>query len=308
MKKSCGTAFSIGLLTPRYWLTWLGLSLFYIFSLLPTPVRHFFGRKLGSFIYKKNKKRRYVINTNLQLCFPELSAEQREQFGEEHLQWYGCALLDYSLFFFAGKKRLYRNMLIEGKEHIDTALQRGENIIILLGHSVMLEFVPTMLGQYFNTYGSYKPLSNPVIDWMIARNRCKHVKFVVARKEGMMRLVRELKDKQLLIFLPDEDHGKEHSSFANFFGAAKATLNTPARIARLAKAKSFPAMAFYDQDMKKYKIMIGDYLENYPTKDSENNAEIMNSGFEKLICHHPMQYMWLMKLFKTQPDTDKQRY
>ena len=308
MKKPCGTAFSIDLLYPRYWLTWLGLLLFFFFSLLPTSIRHFFGRKLGSFIYKKNKKRHHVINTNLKLCFPEFSAEQREHFTEEHLQWYGCALFDYSVFFFASKKRLYSNMIIEGKEHIDTVLQRGENVIILLGHSVMLEFVPAMLGQYYHTYGSYKPLSNPVIDWMIARNRCKHVKFVVAREEGMMRLVRELKDEQLLIFLPDEDHGQEHSSFANFFGSTKATLNTPARIARLAKAKSFPAMAFYDQDLKKYKIMIGDCLENYPTKDSERNAEVMNLGFEKLIQHYPTQYMWLMKLFKTQADTDKKRY
>ena len=302
------SSFSLAFLHPRYWLTWLGLSLFFLFSFFPSGVRHFFGKKLGSFIYKNNRKRQGVINTNLALCFPELSQQQREQLGEEHLQWYGCALFDYSFFFFASKERLYRNMVIEGKQHIDHALEQGNNVIILLGHSVFLEFVPVMLGQYFNTYGSYKPLSNPLIDWMIARSRCKHVKFVVPREAGMMKLVRELKEQQLLIFLPDEDHGKEHSSFANFFVTEKATLNTPARIARLSKADSFPAMAFYDQKIGKYKIIVGQRLENYPSKNNVQNATIMNQGFETLIRHYPAQYMWLMKLFKTLPDTDKKRY
>ena len=305
---TCGSDFSLKFFQPRYWLTWLGLFLFFFISLFPTSARHWLGKKLGSLIYKKNKKRKHVTSTNLRLCFPELNQQQREMLTEEHLQWYGCALFDYSFFFFSSKKRLYRNMYIEGKEHIDQALEQGSNIIILLGHSVFLEFVPVMLGQYFNTYGSYKPLSNPLIDWMIARSRCKHVKFVVSREEGMMRLVRELRNQQILIFLPDEDHGKEHSSFANFFGLAKSTLNTPARIARLAKAESFPAMAFYDQGLKKYKIIIGPSLENYPTKDHEKNTAIMNQGFELLIQQYPAQYMWLMKLFKTLPDSNKNRY
>ena len=308
MNNSCSSTFTIKLLHPRYWLTWMGLLLFFFISLYPTSVRHFFGKKLGSLIYKKNTKRQHIINTNLALSFPELNTSQRKKLAKEHLQWYGRALFDYSFFFFASKKRLYNNMVIEGKEHIDDALRTGHNIMILLGHSVMLEFVPTMLGQYYKTYGSYKPLSNPVIDWMISRNRCKHVKFVVAREEGMMRLVRELKNEQLLIFLPDEDHGTEHSSFANFFNVPKATLNTPARIARLTKAKSFPAMAFYDQSLGKYKIIINKALNNYPTKDNEHNASVMNAGFEALIRQYPEQYMWLMKLYKTQADSDKKRY
>lgn len=305
---TCGSTFSLAFLHPRYWLTWIGLLLFFFISFLPISFRHALGKKLGSFIYKKNKKRRRVVLTNLQLCFPDLSQQQYERHCEEHLQWYGCALFDYSFFFFASKQRLYRNMVIEGKHHIDQALNQDKNIIILLGHSVFLEYVPTMLGQYYNAYASYKPQSNPLIDWMIARGRCRHLQFIVSREDGMIKLVRELKDKKLLVFLPDEDHGKAHSSFANFFSATKATLNTPARIARLAKADSYPAMAFYDQTLGKYKIIIAERLNNYPTKNSEENAAIMNQGFESLIQKYPMQYMWLMKLFKTLPDSEQPRY
>ena len=307
-KHRCGIPFSLHFLLPTYWPTWLGLFILFCLAWLPFSWRHFLGRRLGLFIYKSNKKRRHIAHTNIKLCFPKLTTQQQHDYAKRSLQWYGCALLDYSFFFFASKKRLYQHMQIEGKEHIEQALAQNQAVMILLGHSVMLEFVPVLLGKYFTSYGSYKPLSNPLMDWMIARNRCKHVKFVIAREEGMVRLVRELKQQQILIFLPDEDHGLQHSHFAPFFNTPKATLNTPARIARLAKAKSFPSMAFYDPSLKKYRIIIGAALDDYPNKNSEKSAAIMNAGFESLIQHDPMQYMWLLKLFKTQVDSTDNRY
>lgn len=304
----CGIPFSLHFLRPSYWITWLGLLLLFCLAWLPFSIRHFLGRQLGRLIYKTNKKRRHIVQRNIQLCFPDLSPAQQIAYAKRSLQWYGCALLDYGFFFFSSRKRLYRHMQIEGKAHIDQALADKHQVMILLGHSVMLEFVPVMLGQYFSSYGSYKPLSNPLMDWMIAKNRCKHVKFVISREQGMVRLVRELKDQQILIFLPDEDHGRKHSHFAPFFNVPKATLNTPARIARLAKAKSFPTMAFYDPSLKKYRIIIGEALADYPHKNPVTSAAIMNTAFEQLIQHDPMQYMWLLKLFKTQQKQTEPRY
>ena len=304
----CGTPFRLQLLHPRYWLVWLGVLFLYIVSWFPTPIRHAIGKKLGSLFYKKNKKRGSVVNTNIELCFPHLSQTERDTFTEEHMRWYSCAMVDYSFYLFATKKRLYQNIDIEGKEHIDLALQEGSNVILLLGHTVFLEFVPAKMGQFYKIYGSYKTSKSPVIDWLLAYGRCRHTKFIVSREEGMMRLVRELKDEQLLVFLPDEDLGRKHANFAPFFGVQKATLNTAARIARLGKAKSFPVMAFFDTETDKYKVIVSKPLENYPSKDQDENTRIMNQGFEELIKKYPSQYMWLMKLFKTQKDTDEKRY
>jgi lauroyl/myristoyl acyltransferase len=307
-KKNGAIPFSIQLLYPRYWLTWAGLGLFFCLAWLPFTIRHALGRQLGAFIYRYNKKRREITQTNIQLCFPDLSAAEQTALSQRSLQWYGCALLDYSFLFFSSKKRLYQHMQIEGQQYIEHALSNGDAVMILLGHSVMLEFAPVMLGKDYRSYGSYKSLSNPVVDWMIAHNRCKHVDFIISREEGMMRLVRELKQQQLLIFLPDEDHGIEHSHFAPFFDIPKATLNTPARIARLGKAKCFPSMAFYDTKLGKYRIIIAEALADYPSKDAKHSATTMNAAFETLIQHDPSQYMWLLKLFKTEIQADKPRY
>lgn len=306
--QACRLAFRLSFLHPRYWLVWFGAFLMYLLALCPISFRHFLGRKIGSLLYKKHKKRVSVIKTNINLCFPELSPNEQAQFIEEHLQWYACGLLDYSFYLFASKKRLYKSIEIEGKAHLDQALAEGNNIILLLGHSVFLDFCSVRIGQYYKAYCSYKTESNPVINWLLAYARCRYMDFLIPREAGMMRLVRNLKKDNILIFLADEDLGKKHAEFAPFFGVPKATLTSAARLAQISKAKSLPIMVFFDKNLGKYKVIINKPLADYPSKDNQRNTTIMNQGFETLIRHYPTQYMWLMKWFKTQIDTDENRY
>jgi lipid A biosynthesis lauroyl/palmitoleoyl acyltransferase len=312
MSKRCGPAFSLSLLNPRYWLTWITLCLSFLVSLLPNKARHAIGTILGKLIYKNNTKRRNIVKTNLRLSFPELDDSQLDNLTLKNLQWYAIGLLDYSLFFFAGKRRLGNMLAIDGKEHIDKALNNKQNIIIFLAHSTMLEFAPAALSLHYACYGSYKSSKNPVFDWIIARSRCRHVKFAVSRQEGMRKLVKSLIPGQLLIFLPDEDLGEKNAVFAPFFGTQKATLTTPARLAKLGKATCLPAFAWYDPDTHKYRLQIAAPLNTadieYPGSDAVTNAKRLNAELEKLIRQHPEQYMWILRLFRTRPKNEKQIY
>nr|HPQ97377.1 lipid A biosynthesis acyltransferase [Thiolinea sp.] len=243
------------LLAPRYWLSWLGVGLLWPLAFLPVWLRHGLGRQLGRLMQQVNPKRCHIVRTNLALCFPELDAALREAWLCAHFQSYGCALLDYSVLFFRSRQWLYRRLEIEGREHIEQALVQGRNVMLLLGHSVWLEFAPLAIGQHYRAYGSYKPFKNAVLDWLISRSRLKDVAFVVAREAGMIRLVRALQPGQLLFFLPDQDHGVQHSVFAPFFAASKATLNTPARMAKLGQALALPVMIF--QEGGRYRVVLG---------------------------------------------------
>ncbi len=304
----CGSAFKTSLLYPRFWVTWLGLGVLFLISLMPQIMRHYMGRKIGKLIYAHNKKRREIVLINIKIAFPDLDADSQQQLVKQHLQWYGCALMDYSLLFFGSRRRLTSLLYIEGHEHIDRAIKNNQSIMILLAHSVMLEFAPIALSLRYVCYGSYKSAKNPVMDWIIARSRCRYVKFAISRRQGLRKLIRELVPKQLLIFLPDEDLGKKNAVFAPFFGKLKATLTTPARIAKLKKAVSLPCFSYYDQKTKKYHIIIAPPLEQYPSKDAYENALKLNQALEKLIKKQPSQYMWLMRLYRTQPDAKKSVY
>jgi lauroyl/myristoyl acyltransferase len=124
----------------------------------------------------------------------------------------------------------------------------------------------------------------------------------------MMKLVRALEPGRLMFFLPDEDHGSKHSVFAPFFGVPKATLTTPARLAKLGKAVALPVMAFFNPQRGGYEIVIGAALTDYPGKDEEQNATLLNTGLQILIEQHPEQYMWVLKFFRTRPTNETDVY
>jgi lauroyl/myristoyl acyltransferase len=305
---TCGLPFKRSFFHPRFWLTWAGLVLVFFVSLMPQFVRHFIGRNIGSLIYAKNKKRRHIVLTNIKIAFPKLNNDAQQNLAKQHLQWYGCGLIDYSLLLFASPRRLKKLVHIEGKEHINRAIENNQSVMILLMHSVMLEFAPIGLSFHYNCYGSYKRAKNPVMDWMIAKSRCRYVKFVISREQGLRQLIRALIPKQLLIFLPDEDLGKENAVFAPFFGKEKATLTTPARIAKLKKAISLPCFSYYDEKTAKYTVVIAPAIEAYPSNNAKENACKLNQHLEQLIKQYPAQYMWLMRLYRTRPDEEKNIY
>ena len=304
----CGIKFSSQLLHPRYWFTWLGLLVAVFIAQLPNSTRHTVGRWVGNRIYKNNKKRRDIVQSNLKIVFPDLSEQKQKELTQKHLEWYGCALVDYSLLFFGSKRRLSSVLEIEGKEHIDEAVKNNQSIIILLAHSVMLEFAPVALGLKYECFGSYKTSKNAVLDWMIARSRCRHVSFVVSREEGMRKLIKALIPKRLMIFLPDEDLGIKNAVFSPFFKKQKATLTTTARLAKMGKAIALPTFVWYDDTIEKYKIKVSSPMLNYPTGNAEQDALLLNQAFEKLIKEHPEQYMWTMKWFKTRPENETTLY
>ncbi len=296
------------LLAPKHWPTWAGIGLLFIIAWLPWQTRRSLGKQIGKLLFKRNHKRRNVILINLRQCFPDMAETQREQLTRQHLQEYACALLDYSLLFFRSRQCIYQRTRITGREHLDQAIAEDKNVILMLGHSVWLEFAPVAIGQHYRAYGSYKPFHNPIANWLIARSRLKDVEFVVAREEGMMKLVRALEPGRLMFFLPDEDHGLKHSVFAPFFGVPKATLTTPARLTKLGKAIALPVMAFFHADTGTYEIVVGEALPVFSGKDEQQHATILNAGLEKLIQHDIHQYMWLLKFFRTRPTGETKLY
>lgn len=305
---TCGIPFSKSLLHPKLLITWVGLLFIVFIAQLPTSFRHAIGRKLGNYIYKNNTKRYRVVKTNLTIAFPDLTGSARERMIQDHLQWYGCAMIDYSLILFSSKKRLSGLVKIDGQEHIERAIKKDQSIIILLAHSVMLEFGPVALGIQYETFGSYKSSKNAVLDWVIAKGRCRYTNFVVSREEGLRKLVKSLQANRLMIFLPDEDLGVENSVFVPFFGTDKVTLTTTARIAKMGKATALPAFAWYDRQSKKYRLQIAPPLHNYPEGDATKDATKLNKSLEALIKQHPEQYMWLLKWYRTRPENGATLY
>lgn len=301
--------FSYDLLHPRYWLTWLGLMVAAVVSLLPQSVRHRLGALVGDYLYRNSPKRYGFAHANLRQVYPQASDEVLDRQVRSHLQWYGKGLVDYSLFFFGRRKRVFSLVSIKGEEFLCQPIRQERPLMLLLTHSVMLEFAAIALAsKEIHCFGSYKQSKNAVLDWMIARSRCRFVDFVVARDEGLRPLVRAIQSRHVMIFLPDEDLGLDNGVFAPFFGRKKATLTTAARLCKLGKATAVAGLAAFDEESKRYQLTILPMPPKYPYASPERDATEMNQVFESLIKQYPEQYMWLMRLYKTTHDEDVPLY
>lgn len=274
----------------------------FLLSLMPLRIRQAVGGLIGALLLHSNEKRRNIARKNLSIVFPDDNEEQIEKRVTKSFYWQGVGLAEYSLLFFASKQRLRKYIVLDGFDQLDAANGQEQNVVLLLLHCSMLDLAPFALGDRYTVYGSYKPVKNALLDWFVRRARCRSVAFVVAREEGMMKLVKSLLPGKLLIFLPDEDLGEKHADFADFFGVKKATLNTPARIAKMKSAKSFPCFAYFDRQDRKYHIQVSPEIGGFPASESERSAEKLNAALEEAIAVAPEQYMWTLKYFKTRPE------
>jgi len=152
------------------------------------------------------------------------------------------SLLHYYILWWRPVWWVKRKIQLQGFDKIPYYQQQGKQIIILLTHSVGLDFATAAISMSGQSNGPYKPVRNPVIDWLIANGRLRFAKAhggkLFAREDGLRPLIRETRKGKVLIYLADEDLGEKNSLFVPFFGVPKATIPVLGRLAKACNAVS----------------------------------------------------------------------
>ena len=293
------------LLAPRYWPTWMGVAAFWCITQLPRSLRQGLGEFAGTIAWRRNKKRREIVDVNLGLCFPEWSQEKRDAMNKRHFQIMGRSMLDMGLIWFASDKRLLRSMELEGWEHIEAARAAKKNIILNVAHSAGLDFGAMVIGSRSPGIGPYKAAKNEVVDWWITKSRQRFGSKIFERGDGMMAFTRAVRKGVLFYVLADEDYGKDASVFAPFFGQEKASLPMVGRLAKISNATVLPVMTYYDEKKQRYLTKIFPPLSSFPIGDKLKDTTRLNHSLEQMIRLAPEEYMWTLRIFLTRPDGNR---
>jgi len=78
-------------LHPRYWPLWLMFVVWYLLVLLPYPLLVLMGKGVGRLLLVFGTSRRLITQRNLELCFPELSEQERKKILVESFESAGIA-------------------------------------------------------------------------------------------------------------------------------------------------------------------------------------------------------------------------
>lgn len=287
------------------WLgSWLGVSLLWLLHLLPNRAIAAFGRGLGAVLYRFGRGR--VTRINLALCFPHMTEAERHALGLAHFKALGRALAEQSIFWFAPVERAMAMVTITGREHFDRLL--GTPVIVFAPHFIGLNLGgPKVSFTWPNTASIYSRQKNPVVDRLLYRGR---VRFgnpkLLSRQDGMLTIVRTLREGRMFYFLPDMDFGPRDAIFVPFFGVPTATVTAMPRLAKLAKAKVVPMVT--RQHAGGYEVIVYPPWDDYPTGDVEADVLRMNAFIEDRVKEMPEQYFWAHKRFKTRPPGEPNPY
>lgn len=271
-----------------------------LIRVLPRDASLAFGRKVGVFLYLLGIRKQVAL-ANLSLALPELRDTDKIHLLKKLYKNVG----EFVVEFIRNDDDYTYNIEIRGKEHIETARQKGRGTIIVLGHMGNWE----LMGRYFSSifpYKSYvvaKPMKNPVMESFIRHRREQAGLHVIYRKNALQHIVRVLQANDFVGLLIDQDEGTE-GIFPLFFGLPAAT--TPA-VAGLALKYGCTVISVHlVRKEQGYCFVASPPFVPLQTGDRQKdilaNTQAYNDYIEKLIRSSPDQWFgWLHKRWKTKP-------
>ena len=303
MAKNHLPAFQLSFLKPRYWGLWLGLGFFRLILLLPYPLLRWIGEGLGSLFAKLSvgKRRAKIARRNLELCFPDYSAEQIDSILQTNLKSTGMAIIETGMAWFWSDKRIKKWSKIEGLQYLKENLNDG---IIFVGvHFLTLELGARIVGIHQPGIGVYRPNDNPMMDWLQTRGRLRSNKNMLDRKD-LRGMIKALRSGDIIWYAPDHDYGRKNAVFVPFFSVPDAATTTGSYylLRSSPNSKVIPFAPLRNADGSGYTVTISAPVDFSDLTDETDIATRMNQVVEGEILKGVEQYMWLHRRFKTRPD------
>ncbi len=291
---------------PRFWLTWLGLGLLRITVYLPAQWRKHIARTFGLTLYRLASRRRHITETNIKLCFPELTLQEQDQLVKQVFIENMLGLLETGLPLWGNREKLRSKVSFDGMETLEAAYAQGKGVILVGAHYSSLDLGGFLFSLFSPVDVLYRPHKNLLFNHFLVHSRRQFCNEVIP-KNDMRAIIRCLKQGSVFWYPADQDYGAKHSVFAPFFGVNAATINVTSR---LAKVNASPTLIFscHRTSDNRYHIRVTPPLDNMPSGNDVADATQVNRGLEAEIRRYPAQYMWVHRRFKTRPNGEPYLY
>src|SRR3984893_19238457 len=139
VERARAPAMQLELFLPKYWATWVGLSVLRTIELLPFPAQRHLGSALGKLIRHLPLAYVRLARRNIELCMPALSAQGQAELIDRHCQSLGVGLCETANTWWSSDGRVNKLAEIHGLENLQAALAKGRGAIMIGGHFTTIE-------------------------------------------------------------------------------------------------------------------------------------------------------------------------
>ena len=260
------------------------------------------GRFLGGVCSRFSNEPRDVTRLNLELCFPELSVDERQRMTRRSLEETGKAMFELGTLWKAPIDRLEAlEEAVEGEELLAEAMASGRGTILLAPHLGNWEFLNHFLMRRGQLVCLYRPPRVAELDAFLleARGRTGCIS-APASRGGVRRVLQALRDDELVLILPDQEPLKAYGVSAPFFGVPALTMTFVSRIVRRTDAVVLSVFA-ERRPAGKFRVRFLEAPDGLADADEVVAATQLNHAVECCVRMCPDQYLWSYKRFKTTP-------
>jgi KDO2-lipid IV(A) lauroyltransferase len=280
---------------------------------LPRRLARAIGAAIGAIAFRTLGRLRRVGVRNLELAFPEMTAQDREATLRSEYRNLGFLLAEFCKMSDYTAATASRFIRYEGLENYLAARERGKGVLVLTGHLGAWElssFYHSLMGMPMGMV--IRRLDNPLVDAFVNRIRCLHGNRVIHKDDFARGLIASMRAGETVGILMDTNMTPPQGVFVPFFGVSACTASGMARIAAKTGAAVVPGFLLWEESEQKYVLHFGKELAVVRTADAEQdalaNTESFTAAIEKYIRQYPEQWLWLHRRWKTRPPGEEGIY
>ena len=273
-----------------------------IIAWLPPKSYAICSRLLARLAWPLARSKCRIAELNLELCFPDWSAAERERVArltlEENIRW-----LFTSARAWCRPRSLELEMqhsTIEGLQHIKRAQERGQITVLYQAHQTHMDIALYIFSRHFAICPTYRPYRTRIFNDFMRNSRLQMASAIVSIKEPRA-IVRAAAQHQVLWITCDQDLGAKGAIFAPFLGVVAAHHQGVRRFSKLCKAQAC-CLTVERKDNLSYHLRIHPPLESFPSAGAERDIVEQNRPIEAALRARPEQFLWFHRRFKTQPN------
>ena len=280
---------------------------------LPRPVARILASRATRLLLVLLPKLRKTAEFNLRLAFPEWPEKERRSVLRKMARNLGWMAVEFARFPRYTKENIERTVVLDGHENFLAGERRGKGVIYLTGHIGAWELSSFAHALYgYPLHYMARPLDNQPLDAMVNTYRGLSGNAPIYKNEAARVMLKVLKNRGTVGILADQNTMPAEGVWVDFFGTPACTTTGIARVALHTDAAVVPGYAYWDENLRKYRLRFDPPVELERTGDLERDIVTNTAKFtkviEQIIRQYPEQWVWVHARWKNRPKGEAPLY
>jgi KDO2-lipid IV(A) lauroyltransferase len=260
----------------------------------------------AGFVFAVRQKR--VATESLHIAFgEEKNNDEIKQIFRNCFENVGKGMIEL-IYFMDHPKLIKQQIVYEGKEHLDRALQAGNGAIAVSAHFGNFPLMLLNFAQEGHKISAIiRPTRDKIIEKYFQDQRTRmglNTIYSLPRKKCVDDSIRALRNNEIVFIPLDQNFGSGGGVYVDFFGRKAATATGPVIFARRTDAPILPMFIVRQKD-DTHKVIIEPPLELINGEDDKDAIEQNTAGItrviERYIRQYPQEWGWMHRRWKSQP-------